>query len=54
MARRAPLRDYYEDDYRQEDVYEDDEWVRKRCRTRTGRPARGMNKPKRMSPRREA
>ncbi len=48
MVKRTPLRDYYEDDYREENFYEDDERVRKRCRTRTGRRARAATKPKRV------
>jgi len=39
MVRRSPVRDYYEDDFREEDIYEADERVRKRCRTRTRRRA---------------
>lgn len=40
MVRRGPVRDYYEDDFREDDIYEDDERVRKCCRTRTGRRPR--------------
>lgn len=50
MVRRVPVRDYYEDDFREDDIYEDDERVRKRCRTRTGRRPRAARAiPRRMT-----
>jgi len=51
MNRRTPVKDYYEDDYREVSIYEDDERIRKRCRTRTGRRPRTLRAgtPKRMA-----